>query len=292
MRPNNSDTGAGESGVYSATGSSQSARTGAVPIFGVDKSPQDKNRDTYDGTSTSYAKLPPEEFEEEPPSASGMGHHTESSADANADSQTNDPVSAASPKTDTIAEEVAHKLKSLAFHGAAFGLVFGLFFTVANAVAHPYNGDEAWVGYLSEILAGGVLGAAIAAGFGKLLNIELKRQVRRSTDPAVRERILRKGAIVGRGNQARLTARALVLFLIVALAWSGVVALCTWVLNSLMVANGFATLDLAGPVLWVHWVAGVFAGLLSLIRVLRFRRSGIFAGAVAVDRVFHFGRRG
>lgn len=291
MRPNNSDTGAGESDVYSATGSNQSARTGAVPIFGVDNSPQDKNRDTYDGTSTSYAKLPPEEFEEELPSASGMGHHTESPADASADSQTNDPVSAASPTTDTIAGEVAHQLKSLAFHGAAFGLVFGLFFTVTNAVADPYTGDQAWVSYLSETLAGGVLGAALGAGFGKLLNIELKRLVRRSTNPAVREKILRKGAIMGRGNQARVTARALVLFLLVALPWSGVVALCTWVLNSMMIANSSVALDLAGPVLWVHWVAGVFAGLLSLIRILRFRRSGIFAGAVAVDQVFHFGRR-
>lgn len=290
MRPNNSDTGAGESGVNPATGSNQSARTGAVPIFGVDNSPQDKNRDTYDGTSTSYAKLPPEELEEEPPSASGIGHYAaESPAESSADSQTNDSVAAASPTTDTIAGEVAHKLKSLAFHGAVFGLVFGLFFTMANAVADPYTGDQAWEGYLGQTLAGGVVGAAIAAGFGKLLNNELKRQVRRSTDPAVRERILRKGAIMGRGNQARVTARALVLFLIVALAWSGVVALCAWVLNSLMVANGSMALDLAGPVLWVHWVAGVCAGLLSLIRILRFRRSGIFAGAVAVDKVFHFG---
>lgn len=299
MMPNPSDHSSRPPDTSATSTSNQAARTGAVPIFGA-QAPSSTGTDGAQDHAVRPAPTAgagPNQVSSTGSNASGgprkgasvdEGFNESNSVQPTASAPSDGVAPTAPPTADTIAGDVSHSIKGLAFHGASFGLVFGLFFTTTGAIATPSPGDGAPIGFIVSVLAGGLLGALIAAGFGKLFNRELKRHVRRSTDPVVREKIMRKGATTGRGNQVRLTAKALVLFLIVSLLWAGGVALVTWAVGAIMVSNGGQEPDISSSILIVNWVAGVLGALLALIRLLRFRRSGIFAGAVAVERVFKF----
>lgn len=266
-------------------GTNPSAKTGAVPIFSADGPPQGSqpNPGPPPGSQPNPGAYQGSQPNPGPPPG-GEASYSPSAGQAGDGGFGSGP---AHPTTDTIADDVAHSLKGLAFHGAAFGMIFGVFFGTTGVIAGSLTAGDGFFGVIVNTLAGGLMGALIAAGIGKLFNLELKRKVRRATNPAVREKILRKGAIQGRSDQVRATAKALVLFLIVSLLWSGGVSLVTWIAGAIMEANGDAVPDITSSVSVVNFVAIVLAIVLTLIRTLRFRRSGIFTGAVAVDRIFH-----
>jgi hypothetical protein len=304
MMSNPAEHGENSSDSGHPRGANPSARTGAVPIFSADGPPQGShpNPGPPQGSQPNPGRYPqgsqpsPGQYQDSqpnpgPPQGSqpnpGPPPGGEASYAPSAGHAGSGGVGPTPPTTDTIAEDVAHSLKGLAFHGAAFGLVFGLFFGATGVIAGTLTAGHGLFGIIVNTLSGGLMGALIALGCGKLLNIELKRKVRRTTNPAAREKVLRKGAILGRSEQVRVTAKSLVLFLIVSLVWAGGVALVTWIVSMVMEANGVAGPDITSAVSVANSVAIVLGIVLSLIRLVRFRRSGIYAGAAAVERVFH-----
>ena len=295
MMSNPSGHGENSSDSGHPRGTDPSAKTGAVPIFSADGPAQGSQPSPGPPQGSQSNQTPPQGSQPHPgPPQGSQPHpgqrpgaeasHAPSAGQAESGGVRPGPTN---PTTDTIADDVAHNLKGLAFHGAAFGLVFGLFFGTTGAIAGTLTAGHGLSGIIVNTLSGGVMGAIVALGCGKLLNIELKRKVRRTTHPAVREKVLRKGATVGRSEQIRVTAKSLVLFLIVSLVWAGGVALVTWIVSMIMEANGAAGPDITSSVSVANSVAIVLGIVLSLIRLVRFRRSGIYAGAAAVERVFH-----
>lgn len=294
MMSNPAERGSETSGSDQPRGADHSAKTGAVPIFSAEgTSPvSPSNQVPTQGAGTSSTS---------PTGQSGGGGFGSEPGGLDTQSGPNPvpqvapkpgspagttPAGPANPTTDTIADDVAHSLKGLAFHGAAFGLVFGLFFGMTSAISGSLTVGDGVVGVIANTIASGVMGALVALGCGKLLNLELKRKVRRTTNPTTREKILRKGATLGRSEQTRVTAKSLVLFLLVSLVWSGGVALVTWIVGLVMVANGGPEPDISSSVSAANFVAIVLGIVLVLIRLVRFRRSGIYAGAAAVESLY------
>lgn len=295
MMSNPAEHGENSSDSGHPRGANPSAKTGAVPIFSADGPPQGSQPSPGPSRGSQPNQGPPQGSQQipGPPQGSQPNPGTHPGAESSYA-----PLAGQSggggfgpgpthPTTDTIADDVAHNLKGLAFHGAAFGLVFGLFFGMTGAIADSLTVGHGLSGIILNTLSGGLMGALVALGCGKLLNIELKRKVRRTTNPAAREKVLRKGATLGRSEQVRVTAKSLVLFLIVSLVWAGGVALVTWIVSMIMEANGAAGPDITSSVSVANSVAIVLGIVLALIRLFRFRRSGIYAGAAAVERVFH-----
>ena len=287
MMSNPAERGRETSGSDQPRGADHSAKTGAVPIFSAEGTSPDSSSNQVPTQGAGPSSTSPTGqsggggFGSEP---GGMG--TQSGPKPGSPAGTT-PAESANPTTDTIADDVAHSLKGLAFHGVAFGLVFGLFFGMTGVIAGSLTAGDGVYGVIVNTIAGGMMGALVALGCGKLLNVELKRKVRRTTNPAAREKILRKGATLGRSEQMRVTAKSLVLFLLVSLLWAGGVALVTWVVGMVMVANGGPGPDVSSAVSIANSVAIVLGIVLALVRLYRFRRSGIYAGAAAVERLYY-----